>query len=224
MPMDARHASARQVHALDQSSGPTGPGSTVYWISILKYFKMHFILIWHNHVPLVCIPQSIVLLVYLRYSTCRYHASISARVRARYAGSRVWRPGSCGRPRGSTWRPPDDPDTLKDHLDQLESHWTWTLTGKKFNLTIALCSKIVGKLVLTARAARAFYDRGPDLKTDLGTQDMAPNHFCRRVGGRVHCPNSAGRPDMHFRFDRSCTGPIPVGGTCILKWHMVVSF
>ena len=26
---DARHASARQVHALDQSSGPTGPGSTV---------------------------------------------------------------------------------------------------------------------------------------------------------------------------------------------------
>ena len=27
---DARHASARQVHALDPSSGPTGPGSTVY--------------------------------------------------------------------------------------------------------------------------------------------------------------------------------------------------
>ena len=27
--MDARHASAKQVHALDQSPGPTGPGSTV---------------------------------------------------------------------------------------------------------------------------------------------------------------------------------------------------
>ena len=46
--------------------------------------------------------------------------------------------------------------------------------SRKFNLTIALRSKIVGKLVLTARAARAFYDRGPDLQTDLGTQDYGP--------------------------------------------------
>ena len=89
--------------------------------------------------------------------------------------------------------------------------------SRKFNLTIALRSEIVGKFVLTARAARAFYYRGPDLQTDLGPRIWPQNTSVDAFGGRVHCPNRAGGPDMHFRFDRSCTGPIPVGGTFILK-------
>ena len=89
--------------------------------------------------------------------------------------------------------------------------------SRKFNLTIALRSKIVGKLVLTARAARAVYDRGPDLQTDLGTQDYGPKTLLSRRLVEAFIANRAGGPDMHFRFDRSCTGPIHVGGTCILK-------